>query len=77
MTVLLEGRSEEKVCMTIPITFLIILISLSGSRLLVLMMKMKLHSAYYHKADERGCAERYESLIRLYNSTDLCVLEMA
>lgn len=37
----------------------------------------KLHNEYYRRADERGCAERYVSLIHLYNSRDPRALEMA
>jgi len=58
---------------TVLITFAV----LFSGKFLVRMKTIKLHSAYYRKADERGCAERYESLVRLHNSTDPRVLEMA
>lgn len=37
----------------------------------------RLHNEYYRRADERGCAERYESIVRLYNSRDPRDLESA
>lgn len=46
-------------------------------RLLLRKKLNKLHNAYYSCANERGCAERYESLVRLYNSRDPRVLESA
>ncbi|CAH6622585.1 hypothetical protein E6R41_17265 [Citrobacter freundii] len=46
-------------------------------RLLLRRSLNKLHNEYYRRADERGCAERYVSLIRLYNSRDPRALEMA
>lgn len=61
-------------------TFSIIAVLFVG-RFLVRMNTLRLHNAYYRKANERGCAERYESLVRFYarsfNSTDARVLEMA
>lgn len=46
-------------------------------RLLLRKSLNKLHNEYYHRADERGCAERYESFVRLYNSRDPRILEIA
>lgn len=46
-------------------------------RLLLRKSLNKLHNTYYRSADERGCAERYESLVRFYNSRDPRVLESA
>lgn len=46
-------------------------------RLLLRKSLNKLHNAYYRSADELGCAERYESLVRLYNSRDPRDLESA
>lgn len=37
-------------------------------RLLLRKSLNRLHNEYYRHADERGCAERYESIVRLYNS---------
>lgn len=58
---------------TVLITFAV----LFSGMFLVRMKTIKLHSAYYRKAYERGCSERYESLVRLYNSTEPRLLEMA
>ncbi|AGF84730.1 hypothetical protein V2Z46_004347 [Salmonella enterica] len=63
--------------MTILIIFAITFTVLFGGRFLVRMNTLKLHSEYYRKADERGCAERYDSLVRLYKSSDPRILEMA
>jgi hypothetical protein len=63
--------------MSIFIIFAITFAVLVGGRFLLRMMTIKLHSAYYRKANERGCAERYEALVRLYSSTDPRVIEMA
>lgn len=62
---------------TVLITFAITFAILFSGKFLVRMKTIKLHRAYYRKADERGCAERYESLVRLHNSTDPRILEMA
>ncbi|EAQ2108410.1 hypothetical protein DRY97_17735 [Salmonella enterica subsp. arizonae] len=63
--------------MTILIIFAITFTFLFGGRFLVRMNTLKLHSEYYRKADERGCAESYDSLVHLYKSSDPRILEMA
>ncbi|EAA6923122.1 hypothetical protein L4L00_001017 [Salmonella enterica] len=36
-----------------------------------------LHNKYYLRAKELGCAERYESIVHIYNSRDPRALESA
>ncbi|EAA6923171.1 hypothetical protein DRV60_22235 [Salmonella enterica subsp. enterica] len=59
-------------------TFLLIAFALIVvGRFLLRKSLNKLHNEYYRRADELGCAERYESIVRLYNSRDPRDLESA